>query len=187
MSKRQPRRRKARRVIADHPDRQGKGRYSTLTNEKAVRIVEALEGGAHDEVACEHAGVPVRTFYAWLDRGEKELERIIAAEQTTTEEIKPLPAELPFIQFLHAVQVARSTAELSALRSVRRAWTSDWRSAIAFIERRHRGRWRKSFELASDPDNPLVDERVRIYVPSNGRGPVGHPSGPAADKQKTWR
>lgn len=164
-------RKRSRAIIAAHPDRQGVGRYSTLTNDKAVRIVKALKSGAHDEVACEHAGVPVRTFYNWLDRGQKELDRILAAEETTRDSVETLPAELPYLQLLHAVRLARSAPELGAVESVKRAWQKgDWRAGVAFVERRHRDRWGLRTVLAGDPEAPL-QSHVVVFIPDNGRGP----------------
>jgi hypothetical protein len=115
--------------------------------------------------------VPKRTFYAWLERGERELDRILALEERNVGAIKPLPSELPFLQFMHSVQEARSAAELSAISSARRAWQKgDWRAAIAFVERRHRSRWRSGVEFAQDPENPVTPPaQVRVTLPFNFR------------------
>jgi hypothetical protein len=164
-----PARSKPRRIIAEHPTRQGAGRHSALTDAKTRKIVEALRRGCHDDVACEYAGVPVRTFYDWVARGEKELDRILSAEQVTPRAVKPLPSEKPFLQFSQSIKLARSGAELSAIKSVERAWRKgDWKAGIAFVERRHRGRWHRMIEADIDLNTP-TGPSIRVTLPFNHR------------------
>jgi hypothetical protein len=169
-SKARPTRRskKPRRIIVEHATRQGAGRHSALTDPKARKIIEALRRGCHDDIACEYAGVPARTFYDWIARGEKELERILSVEQATDGAVKPLPSEKPFLQFSQSIKLARSGAELSAVKSVERAWRKgDWHAAIAFVERRHRGRWHRMIE-ADIAVGPLAPS-VTVTLPHNFR------------------
>jgi len=146
------------------------GRRSDLTNDKAARIVEALTMGSYFNVACGYARVPESTAYSWIERGTKELDRLLALEKTGEKTPEPLPTELPFLEFLEAVQHAESRGEMAAVLTIKSFFKKDWRAAAAFLERRHRLRWGARLELAGDPDAPLTSH-VTVYIPDNKRGP----------------
>ena len=47
------------------------GRPSKLTPEVQEKIVTAIRAGNYAQVAAVYAGIGERTFYRWMERGEK--------------------------------------------------------------------------------------------------------------------
>src|SRR4029077_1191387 len=108
---------KGRGILSSHPRRVG--RRSDLTNDRAVKILKALTIGSHFNVACAYAGVPESTAYNWLDRGTKELDRLLKLEAAGEKAPEPLATELPFLEFLEHVQHAESKGEISAVTTIK--------------------------------------------------------------------
>lgn len=113
-------------------------RPSKLTAEVQGRIVAAIRAGNYAEAAAQSAGISASTLYRWLARGELE-------------------ASGPFRQFREAVVLAEAEAEVHAVAVIRRAMPDDWRAALAYLERRHPGRWRQrqTTELVGRDGGPI--------------------------------
>lgn len=79
-------------------------------------LVDATKAGAPMETAAEYAGVSVRAFKDWMHRGRDELER-------RAEGHDPDPKEQVFVDLYNDVIRARSTAQVGAVISVRKAMT----------------------------------------------------------------
>jgi transposase len=113
-------------------------RPTKLTPAVQERVLQAIRAGNYAEVACRAAGIAPSTYYRWLERGERE-------------------PDGSYARFAEAVRLAEAEAEVHAVALVRRAMSDDWRAALAYLERRHPGRWRKhtSTELTGANGGPI--------------------------------
>lgn len=113
-------------------------RPTKLTADVTERVVQATRAGNYAEAACQAAGIGTSTYYRWMLRGAQE-------------------AGSPFAQFREAVLRAEAEAEVHAVAIIRRAMSDDWRAALAYLERRHPGRWRSrsQTELVGKDGGPI--------------------------------
>lgn len=100
----------------------------TLINDALIdTICSLIEECATDKTACEDAGVSYRTFYYWIERGEKEDKRIIeildkqAADDPQDYDDLINPNELPYLQFLRSITRARARALKNASKAVHKS------------------------------------------------------------------
>jgi transposase len=116
-------------------------RPTKLTPELQERIVKAVRAGNYAEAAARANGISASTYYRWLQRGA-------------------LNDSGAYRDFGEAVRQAEAEAEVHAVAILRRAMGEDWRAALAYLERRHPGRWRRhtSTELTGKDGGPLRTE-----------------------------
>ncbi len=92
------------------------GRPTKLRPDIQRRIVKALEAGAYIETAAAMVGIGKTTFYDWLRRGAKELERL-----ETEKDVDSSPEETPYLVFHQAIEQAQAMAERRCLDVMDRA------------------------------------------------------------------
>lgn len=160
------------------------GRRATLTDQITQELVAIIEAGNYFVTACRSVGLPEATFYCWLERGEKELMRIMDLEKETGEQVEPEASELPYIQFLDAIKKAEGAAETVAIKAVKAQFGTHWQAAMTFLERRYPDRWKKRdrLEHTGDGGGP-IGLNVRVYIPDNGRGDLSRPDDPDGEDQ----
>jgi len=90
--------------------------------EKVAKLLQALRGGNFREVACEWAGIPERTFRAWMQEGEA------GAPQSS-------------VDFCRQVMEAEKAAEIRNVAFVMKAAEEDPKHAEWWLERKHPERW----------------------------------------------
>jgi len=90
--------------------------------EKVAKLLQALRGGNFREVACEWAGIPERTFRAWMQEGEA------GAPQSS-------------VDFCRQVIEAEKAAEIRNVAFVMKAAEEDPKHAEWWLERKHPERW----------------------------------------------
>lgn len=125
------------------------GRPTKLTPEVQAKIVQAIRSGNYAEVAAKYAGVSRATFYAWLERGERETEG-------------------PYLDFLDAIKAAESAAEVEAVAQVRLASRESWQAGMTWLERKFPDRWGRHdrYEIThKQPDvRTLTDEELEAIA-----------------------
>jgi transposase len=92
-----------------------------LTPEITEIICQYIEKGNSIETAAQAVGICRKTFYNWLDRGEKE--------------------EPEFIQFTHNIKKARAKSEMRHVEVIEDAMDKSWQAAAWWLERRNRDKW----------------------------------------------
>lgn len=134
------------------------GRPTDLTPAVQARIVLAIVGGNDNKVAAAHAGIGESTFYAWLDRGRKELARLAASSRA-----KPKASETPFVEFLEAIQKAQADAETRNVALIAKAaQDGTWTAAAWWLERKYPERWgRKDRHEVTGKDGNDITITVR--------------------------
>jgi hypothetical protein len=119
------------------------GRKTKLTDEVQERIVAAIRGGNYQDVAARYAGIGERTFYAWMERGEK--------------------GEEPYAQFQQAVESAKAVAEVRSVALIQKAaQDGSWQAAAWYLERTNAGRWgrKQMVSLTGEDGGPVKFEQV---------------------------
>lgn len=105
------------------------GRPSKFTEEVAKTILAAIANGATRRVAAGMAGVGESTLRAWTRLGRRGVD--------------------PYAQFQACLMQASRAAENMMANTVFEAGKSDWKAALAWLERRVPGEWgRNRVEVA---------------------------------------
>lgn len=133
------------------PDR-GKERIrhtaSKFTPERRKKIVELIAEGVPKGVAIKCSRISDATFYIWRQRGEKARQALEKGEEVPE-------IELEFLEFLEETEWADAEAERLALSHVKHAFSSDWKSAMTFLERRHPSRWGRKERVDIAAEEPI--------------------------------
>lgn len=109
-----------------------------LTPERQARIVEALNNGNYIETAARYAGVSPQVYYKWMKRGTDERTSIGDGQE-------PNPDEAIYVDFVEAVEKARSQAEMRNVGLIQKAAVDGtWQAAAWFLERSYPRRWGRS-------------------------------------------
>lgn len=102
------------------------GRRSMLTPTLATLIAAALRASTSIALACQHAGISIRTYHAWITRGRNDL--LALAEHTGIDPddldlttIPNLDTDWPYVHFLHVTTKARTDYQLENLALIQQA------------------------------------------------------------------
>ena len=109
-----------------HGETPGGGRQTKLTAEVQDTIVRAIEVGNYASVAAGAAGIGERTYWRWMEQGERDAE---AGKDSI------------YQRFRQAVKKAEDEAEVAAVAYVRRAMPGNWQAAMTYLERKHPAKW----------------------------------------------
>jgi transposase-like protein len=109
-----------------------------LTPDRQARITEALAQGNYIETAARYSGVSPQVFYKWMSRGNEERQRI-------GDGADPTPGEEIYVEFVEAVEKARSQAEMRNVGLIQKAAVDGtWQAAAWYLERSYPKRWGRS-------------------------------------------
>lgn len=111
-----------------------KGRPAKLTDELLSEIVENIRIGAYVETAAAAAGLSKDTFYRWLKRGRRALDKLEkSGEMAEEDEI--------YAHFSDAIKKAQADAEMRDVALIARAAQTTWQAAAWRLERKFPDRW----------------------------------------------
>ena len=148
------------------------GRPSKLTEEREKIILGGIRAGSYLPIVCQLAGISIDTYYNWMNRGKKELERVA---QSPGRRVRR--SERKYVNFYLNVLEADAFSEDELVKLWRRAAPKDWKAAAEFLARRYPERWsptrkvqltvdwrEKVKDLGLDPDEVLREatEFLRI-------------------------
>jgi hypothetical protein len=137
---------------AKRPDGKAYGGTPLSINDEKMKIIlDAILAGASHSVAAQVAGVPVRRFKDWIERGESGDMNV--------------PAEL--VEFARRVRMAESRGELGLIARIRRASEENWSAAAWLLERRHAKRWGKQTTVNV---REMSDEQITRLLTSEADG-----------------
>ena len=120
------------------------GAPTKLTPEVQAEICLSLAGGIYIEQACILAGISIRTFYNWKERGET--------------------GEEPYAAFLQAATRAEAQAERRAVAYIQRAGEEDPRHLQWWLERKHSDRWGRKDRLQQEVSGSIVVEVPLVQI-----------------------
>ena len=112
-----------------------------LTEDVLAKIVAAVSVGARPEQAAQALGIGKRTYYDWTARGRK-----------------PGVGDHLYVQLVVEIEMARGTAIVSLIATLRRQANSDWRAVVKLLEMLDRDWARASGQEAggSQREAPIV-------------------------------
>lgn len=102
----------------------------TSVDENKIKIlIDALKGGADIMSASQFAGLNYSTVYMWVERGQKENERIEAG-------LGAQEGEAPFLDVWQRMRKARAEAVVRNVAQIQKAaQQGEWRAAAWWLER----------------------------------------------------
>ena len=100
-------------------------RPTKLTPELQAEMVKIIRAGNYQVVACRHVGIPEKTFYEWMRRGERGWK-----------------IDEPYREFRAEILKARATAEIESVARIRAAARDgDLDSDKFYLTHAHPDRW----------------------------------------------
>lgn len=109
-------------------------RHTSLTPEVQAKIIQALECGAYLETAAAYAGIAKCTFFDWMRRGEREIQRREHGKD-------PRSSEDVFVDFKYTINEKLASYEIDLLSTIKDAGNKDWRAPAFLLERRFSDRY----------------------------------------------
>jgi hypothetical protein len=107
-----------------------------LTPQITEEITKRLRVGCYAKMAAAAIGVPERSYYNWLERGQK-------AEKLAETGKKIPETEKIFWQFWQSVQQAEAEAEVTIVAMIFDQAKTDWRAGLEILARKYPERWAK--------------------------------------------
>ena len=105
-----------------------------LTKEIISEICKRLKVGCYAKIAAAAIGVPERSYYNWLERGQKA--------EKLAESVKKIPeTEKIFWQFWQSVQQAEAEANIVLTTMVFSKGNEDWKAALEMLARKWPEDW----------------------------------------------
>jgi hypothetical protein len=136
-------------------------RPSKITPERTKKIADLIRAGNYSGQAAQASGISDRSFFRWMEEGEKVSEKCEAWEEAIEEwnelseeerqknqDQKPDPNDEPsdrdvaYFQFWREIKKAEAEAEAAAVLTIKKASLDTWQAAAWLLERgRARERW----------------------------------------------
>ncbi len=105
-----------------------------LTPELQEEIIKKLKIGMYAKIVAQSVGIGERTYYYWLERGQKALE--------LQENDKDVPEnEKIFLQFLQSVRQSEAEGEAVLVAAIFGQIGNDWKAAMEILARKYPERW----------------------------------------------
>lgn len=102
---------------------------SSVDESKVKTLIDALKGGADITSASTFAGLNYSTVYMWVERGQRENERIeagLGAQET----------EAPYLDVWQRMRKARAEAVVRNVAQIQKAaQQGEWKAAAWWLER----------------------------------------------------
>lgn len=156
---------KQKRATTRKPRTKRVGARSLISRKRIDCIVKHIKGGNYAKVAAQLCGISQATYWGWLDRGEKELDRILEAERETGKAEKPEERERLYLEFLEQISTADAYIENHAVKSVKNN-LKDPDIAMKFLGLRFKDRWSRlqQHELSGAGGGPIVHQVRRTII-----------------------
>ena len=139
-------------------------RPSKLTPERSKKIASLIQAGNYASQAAQAVGISPRSYFRWMEEGEKVSEKCESWEEQTEiwnepsdqerakhPELEPSPddepteQEIAYFQFWREIKKAEAEAEAAAVLHIKQAaQDGTWQAAAWYLERKHKDRWGKS-------------------------------------------
>ena len=144
-------------------------RPTKLTPQLIEDITNWLKMGYYQEDAATMVGISPSTYYEWMKRGEKFIEKEdnkLLNPPNTEDDVEIVPADAAvegevidlYSEFSEAVKKARAEAEGAHIRNIRRASDNGvWQASAWWLERSFPKKWgkRSSVEIGGEGGEPI--------------------------------
>lgn len=102
---------------------------SSVDELKTKTLLDALRGGADINTAAQFAGLNYVTVFRWIERGQRENERLEYGYD-------PRPEEAEFLELWQAMRKARAEAVVRNVAQIQKAANQgEWKAAAWWLER----------------------------------------------------
>lgn len=102
---------------------------SSVDELKTKTLIDALRGGADINTAAQYAGLNYATVFRWIERGQRENERLEYGYD-------PRPEEADFLSLWQAMRKARAEAVVRNVAQIQKAANQgEWKAAAWWLER----------------------------------------------------
>lgn len=112
------------------------GRPTKLTPELQAEMVNIIRGGNYVETACAYVGLNKSTFYDWMKRGARELDRVKKNPKARVRKDEQI-----YVEFSNAIKKAEAEAEARDVLIIGKAAETQWQAAAWRLERRLPKKW----------------------------------------------
>ena len=143
-------------------------RPTKLTPQLIEDISNWLKMGYYQEDAATMVGISPSTYYEWMKRGDKAIEKAdqkVLNPPKAEDDVETLPAQVAvegeivnlYSEFSEAVKKARAEAEGAHIRNIRKAADNGtWQASAWFLERSFPKKWGKRSTLdIADPNETI--------------------------------
>lgn len=107
---------------------------SKLTEEIIKDISKKLKVGNYVKTVATSIGVSERTFYYWIDRGERASKLYETGQKVPNE-------EKIYLQFLQSIRQAEAEAEIMIVAQIFSQIPKDWKAGLELLARKYPERW----------------------------------------------
>ena len=130
-----------------------------------------VSGGYYVEDSIIAAGLSSQWWYKW--QALAEAESLIAqklAEEHGSDDYKEFisPDMVVAVEFVEAIKQRQSATIIANAAKIRKTNPLEYNARVRPEQWGRRDR----MLLGNDPDNPMPENAVHVYLPDNGRGPV---------------
>jgi hypothetical protein len=141
------------------------GARGLISRQRIQCIAKKIRGGNYAHIAAQLCGISKSSYWAWLERGEEELNRILEVEQSTGKAEKPRETELLYLEFLEEIHLSDAHIEDYAVKNVKNG-LRDPDIAMKFLGLRFKERWSRlqQHELSGAGGGPIIHEVRRTIV-----------------------
>lgn len=119
-------------------------RPTLLTSAVAERMVQRVRQGAYPEVAAQAAGVTLKTYRRWIERGR-------------------IATRGKYRDLYEAIYRAESASLVAAIAELRKHGKTEWRAELAFLDATRPERWAKDRPLPPEPVDTARANRGGVY------------------------
>ena len=105
-----------------------------LTKEIIGEICKRLKVGCYQKTAIAALNIPERTYYSWLERGQKA-EKLMEIGKKIPE------TEKIFLQFSQSIRTSDAEGEVNITTMIFGQIKDDWRAGIEMLARKYPERW----------------------------------------------
>ena len=130
------------------------GRPTKLTPELQAEMVNIIRGGNYVETACAYVGLNKTTFYDWMKRGAREMDRVKKNPKARVRK-----EEQVYVDFSNAIKKAEAEAEARDVLIIAKAAESQWQAAAWRLERRLPSKWgrQRPYDTDAKSDRPIIN------------------------------
>jgi transposase len=97
-------------------------------------IVEQVKAGSYKNTAVAAAGLAQSTFYRWMARARREVDRLEGRPQARLN-----PEEKPYVDLFFDLRRGEADSKLDCITIIRNAAVANWNAAAWLLERKYPG------------------------------------------------
>lgn len=142
------------------------GRPTKLTPKLQKEIMTVIRSGNYIETACAYVGINKDTYYEWMKRGAREIDRV---ENNPKARVRK--DEKKYVDFSKEMTKALAHAEIRDVAIIAKAGETNWQASAWRLERKFPQKWGRkenySIEHSGKDGNPIETNHTEEINLSN--------------------